>query len=123
MRFQIHFVDGQSCQCLLSKVATASVCGPGGARPFEWRRGRPTGTQQTCVAYADSRNNLHRVAVNTLLRWHWEGRDVEAWLPCLTTYLGYVHLGDTYWYLTAGPEMLQLVARRMDRDAHSQVPA
>ena len=65
----------------------------------------------------------HRFAVNALLRWHREGRDVEAWLPHPTTYLGHVHLGDTYWYLTARPDLLQQVARRMDRDARSQVPS
>ena len=59
----------------------------------------------------------HRFAVCTLLRWYREGVDVESHLPRLATYLGHVHVSDTYWYLTATPELLQLAARRLDRTA------
>jgi len=47
------------------------------------------------------------MAVNTLLRWYRDGVDVERHLPELSTYLGHVHIIDTYWYLTATPELLQ----------------
>ena len=57
----------------------------------------------------------HRFAVNTLLRWYRGGVDVEHHLPHLATYLGHAHVSDTYWYLTATPELLQLAARRLDR--------
>jgi integrase len=59
----------------------------------------------------------HRFAVNTLLRWYRRGVDVERHLPHLATYLGHAHVSDTYWYLTATPELLQLAARRLDRMA------
>ncbi len=59
----------------------------------------------------------HRFAVNTLLRWYRGGADVERHLPHLATYLGHAHVSDTYWYLTAVPELLQLAARRLDRTA------
>ena len=55
----------------------------------------------------------HSFAVGTLLRWYREGRDVEQRLPRLATYLGHVQVSDTYWYLTATPELLQLAARRL----------
>ena len=55
----------------------------------------------------------HRFAVDTLLRWHREGVDVESRLPRLATYLGHVKVSGTYWYLTATSELLQLAARRL----------
>ena len=59
----------------------------------------------------------HRFAVNALLRWYREGLNVESELPHLATYLGHVRVSDTYWYLTATPELLQLAARRLDDSA------
>ena len=54
----------------------------------------------------------HRLAAKTLIRWYREGRDVERELPRLSTYLGHVHVADTYWYLEAVPELLQLATER-----------
>src|SRR5205823_3444554 len=56
----------------------------------------------------------HRFAVCTLLRWYRSGIDVERELPKLATYLGHVHVNETYWYLEAVPELLELAARRLD---------
>lgn len=64
----------------------------------------------------------HRFAVRTLLRWYRDGVDVESHLPRLTTYLGHAHTSDTYWYLTATPELLQLAAKRLD-SATRRLPA
>ena len=58
----------------------------------------------------------HRFAVQTLLRWYRSGEDVERRLPVLSTYLGHVHVADTYWYLSACPELMgQAVARLEQR--------
>jgi integrase/recombinase XerD len=57
----------------------------------------------------------HRLAVNTLIRWYRRGVDVEARLPVLSTYLGHGHITDTYWYLSAVPELLRLAAKRLER--------
>jgi len=54
----------------------------------------------------------HRLAASTLVRWYREGRDVERELPKLSTYLGHVHVADTYWYIEAVPELLQLATER-----------
>lgn len=54
----------------------------------------------------------HRLAARTLVRWYREGRDVERELPKLSTYLGHVHVADTYWYIEAIPELLQLATDR-----------
>lgn len=56
----------------------------------------------------------HRLAVDTLLRWYRAGVDVERHLPELSTYLGHGHIADTYWYLSAVPELLRLAAARLE---------
>jgi site-specific recombinase XerD len=55
----------------------------------------------------------HHFAIQTMLRWYRTGTDVEARLPELSTYLGHVHVRDTYWYLSAVPELLQLATERL----------
>jgi integrase/recombinase XerD len=57
----------------------------------------------------------HTFAVRTLLRWYRTGIDVDAHLPRLSTYLGHVHVTDTYWYLSAVPELMQCAVRRLER--------
>jgi len=56
----------------------------------------------------------HTFVVRTLLGWYRAGVDVEANLPRLSTYLGHVAPSCTYWYLSAAPELLQLVAARLE---------
>jgi integrase len=56
----------------------------------------------------------HRFAVNTLLDWHRAGVDVQARLPWLATYMGHTEPANTFWYLTATPELLGLVAERLE---------
>lgn len=55
----------------------------------------------------------HRFAVQTLVRWYRDGLDVERQIPKLATYLGHVHVNDTYWYLSAVPELLELASQRL----------
>ena len=60
----------------------------------------------------------HRYAARTLVQWYRAGLDVERELPKLATYLGHVHVNDTYWYLEAVPELLQLATDRLiEREA------
>jgi len=56
----------------------------------------------------------HRFAVETLVRWYRSGQDVERRLPVLSTYLGHVRVADTYWYLTACPELMGLAVKRFE---------
>lgn len=56
----------------------------------------------------------HTFAVKTLLRWYEDGEDVQARMPALSTYLGHVDPGSTYWYLSAAPQLLALAARRLE---------
>jgi len=55
----------------------------------------------------------HRFAVRTLIHWYRAGLDVEGELPKLATYLGHVHVNESYWYLEAVPELLQLATDRL----------
>lgn len=55
----------------------------------------------------------HSFGVTTLLQWYRDGGDVAARLPLLSTYLGHVAPANTYWYLTAAPELLAEAARRL----------
>jgi integrase len=57
----------------------------------------------------------HGFAIETLLRWYRAGVDVEQHLPELSTYLGHVHVHDTYWYISAVPELLQLATQRLEQ--------
>jgi integrase/recombinase XerD len=63
----------------------------------------------------------HRFAAHTLIHWYRAGADVERELPKLATYLGHVHVNETYWYLEAVPELLQLATDRLlDRGKEAQ---
>ena len=64
----------------------------------------------------------HRMAVNTLLRWYRDGVDVERRLPELSTYLGHAHITDTYWYLTATPELLRQALLRVEPSEREALP-
>jgi integrase/recombinase XerD len=63
----------------------------------------------------------HRVAVRTLVQWYRSGQDVERQLPMLSTYLGHAHVSDTYWYLTACPELMGLAVKRLERHWEGQL--
>jgi site-specific recombinase XerD len=56
----------------------------------------------------------HTFAVATMLDWYRDGADVAARLPRLSTYLGHTDPKSTYWYLTGSPELLALVAARLE---------
>jgi integrase len=81
-----------------------------------WRLSRETGLRRpgdhTGPRVHDFR---HSFAIRTLLGWYREGIDVEQRLPALSTYLGHACVRDTYWYLSACPELMQEAARRLDR--------
>jgi len=57
----------------------------------------------------------HTFAVTTLLGWHTDGVDVQQRLPVLSTYLGHLNPTTTYWYLEAAPELMAIVAGRVER--------
>jgi len=64
----------------------------------------------------------HRFAVRTLIHWYRAGLDVECEIPKLATYLGHVHVNDTYWYLEAVPELLLLATERLEQGRREVAP-
>jgi len=57
----------------------------------------------------------HGFASKTLLRWYHAGENAERRLPVLSAYLGHVHWHDTYWYLSAMPELMHQAMARLER--------
>jgi integrase/recombinase XerD len=57
----------------------------------------------------------HRFAIQTLRRWYQEDVDVDRHLSELSTSLGHAKVSDTYWYLSATPELLGLAAKRLEQ--------
>ncbi len=57
----------------------------------------------------------HRFATNTLVQWYRSGEDPERRLPLLSTYLGHSHVSDTFWYLSACPELMREAMSRLER--------
>jgi len=49
------------------------------------------------------------------VRWYQKDVDVERHLPELSTYLGHVKISDTYWYMSATPELLSLATERLEQ--------
>jgi integrase len=56
----------------------------------------------------------HTFAVNTLVEWYRSGVDVHGQMSVLSTYLGHVNPANTYWYLSATPELMELASARLD---------
>lgn len=57
----------------------------------------------------------HTFACRTILSWLNNGIDANSKLIILSTYLGHVKPQDTYWYLSATPEMLNTVCTRYEK--------
>jgi integrase/recombinase XerD len=56
----------------------------------------------------------HSFAVSTLIDRQRSGVQIDARIAALSTYLGHVSPAETYWYLTATPQLMQLAAHRLD---------
>jgi integrase/recombinase XerD len=55
----------------------------------------------------------HTFAVRTLTEWYRAGNDAAREMHKLTIYLGHEGPRDTYWYLQAVPELLELASARL----------
>lgn len=56
----------------------------------------------------------HSFAVRTLIDWQRAGIRIDERIGILSTYLGHISPADTYWYLSASPELMELAAERLD---------
>jgi integrase len=56
----------------------------------------------------------HTFAVRRMLDWYSRGLDVNKHLPHLSVYLGHAKPQNTYWYLTATPDLLSKAGARFE---------
>jgi integrase len=56
----------------------------------------------------------HSFAVTAMLDAYAAGQDGQTRLTLLSTWLGHVHPGSTYWYLSASPELMALAGQRLE---------
>ncbi len=81
-----------------------------------WRPSREIGLRRPGDRTGPRVHDLrHTFAIRTLIGSYRNGGDVEKNLPALSTYLGHACVRDTYWYLSACPELMQEASRRLDR--------
>jgi integrase len=57
----------------------------------------------------------HTFAVNCLLRWYEQDQEIGHRILALSTYLGHRRVSDTYWYLSAVPQLLSLARQRWEK--------
>ena len=60
----------------------------------------------------------HTFACNCLLKWYEEEKNIDEMIVYLSTYLGHSNTVDTYWYLTATPELFAIVTKRFEEFSH-----
>ncbi len=60
----------------------------------------------------------HHFAVRRVMLWHEQGVDIDQAMLALSTYMGHVKISNTYWYLTAVPELMALAAEKFERFAN-----
>lgn len=99
---------------------------------FAFDYGRPVSTQRIEYAFQLLRHRLkwrargdhpaprihdlrHSFVCRRLERWYAEGLDIDRHILALSTYVGHTKVTDTYWYVTATPELLAIAARRFER--------
>jgi len=54
----------------------------------------------------------HTFIVRRIVRWQAEGVDIDQAMLSLSTYVGHAMVTNTYWYLSAVPELMALAAGR-----------
>ena len=64
----------------------------------------------------------HTFVCRTLQRWYEKGVDIDRNILALSTYVGHAKVTDTYWYVTATPELMAIAARRVERFVEGEQP-
>lgn len=95
------------------------------------RLGRPLDTRQVHRIFISIREQLgwrnrgahhaprihdlrHTFVVRRILLWMAQGVDIDRAMLSLSTYVGHAHVTNTYWYLSAVPELMALAAGRFE---------
>jgi integrase len=97
---------------------------------FIFDHGRPASTRNLQYAFELVRRRLHlrprgghraprihdirhSFVCRRLRCWYAEGVDIDSRLLALSTYIGHAKVTDTYWYITASPELMAIAAQRL----------
>lgn len=56
----------------------------------------------------------HTFVVHRMLAWHTQAIDLEQAMLGLSTYVGHAKVTNTYWYLTAVPELMAIAAAKAE---------
>jgi integrase len=100
-----------------------------GTRGRRW--GQPLGERQVHRVFCQLREQLgwrnrgthhaprihdlrHTFVVHRIMRWHAQGVDIDQAMLSLSTYVGHAMVTNTYWYLSAVPELMGLAAERFE---------
>ena len=95
------------------------------------RRGMPLGERQVHRVFIELRERLgwrnrgahhaprihdlrHTFVVRRIVLWQAQGVDVDQAMLSLSTYVGHAMVTNTYWYLSAVPELMALAAGRFE---------
>lgn len=95
------------------------------------RRGLPLGDRQVHRVFGDLRGQLgwrnrgthhaprihdlrHTFIVRRIVQWQSQGTDIDQAMLSLSTYVGHATVSNTYWYLSAVPELMALAASRFE---------
>jgi integrase len=57
----------------------------------------------------------HSFICHRLEDWYAKGVQIDRHILALSTYIGHAKVTDTYWYVTATPDLLAIAARRFER--------
>lgn len=99
------------------------------------RRGLPLSDRQVHRVFAELRQQLgwrnrgthhaprihdlrHTFVVRRILLWQAKGGDIDQAMLSLSTYVGHAMVTNTYWYLSAVPELMALAAGRFESFIH-----
>lgn len=95
------------------------------------RRGLPLGDRQVHRVFHDLRRQLgwanrgahhaprihdlrHTFVVRRIVQWQAQGVDIDQAMLSLSTYVGHAMVTNTYWYLSAVPELMALAAAHFE---------
>ena len=58
----------------------------------------------------------HSFICRRIEQWYLQGSNIDKHMLALSTFVGHAKVTDTYWYVTATPQLLALAAQRCQRD-------
>lgn len=70
---------------------------------------------RTDTVHPTAHHLRHSFALSTLIDWQRSGVHVDEQIAVLSTFLGHVSPSESYWYLTATPELMDSAAQRLER--------